>query len=81
MATPRKGSARWVEAELHALADDLKRGEVDAATARALTDIYKGAYELRIARAGQIRANQDVETYIEQDERGPDLKLIEGQKG
>lgn len=81
MATPRKGSARWVEQELHALADDVKSKNVDAVTARALTDIYKAAYEVRIARAGQIRANEDVETYIEQDERGPDLKLIEGQKG
>jgi len=78
MATPRKGSARWVEAELHAIADEIKNGDLDPVKGRVLTDIYKSAYELRIARAGQIRANEDVETYIEQDERGPNLKLIEG---
>ena len=81
MATPPKGSAKWTETKLHEIAAEVENGNLKAAEAKALCDIYREAHALRIARAAHIRANEDPEEYIRKAESGelqqPDLRLIE----
>ena len=82
MATPRKGTARWVEDKLHGIAERLESDtEFEPARAKAQIEAIKAAYETRLARAAQIRNQEDPETYIEQAESGEQqLLLIEGRK-
>lgn len=81
MATPRKGTARWVETRLHEIEARLETDpNYEPGRAKAQIDALKAGYEVRIERAAQIRSKEDPETYIEQDEDGSSLRLIEGQK-
>lgn len=81
MATPRKGTARWIENKLHEIADKVEAGSIEPVKAKVITDIYKQAYHTRISRALQDRAGKNIEDYLkDEDEDRPELKVIEGQK-
>ncbi len=77
MSTPKQGSAKWVERELIDAAKAVKTGDMSPGQGKAYGDLLREAYAMRMNRAQQIRAGEDVETYIEQDEQRPDLRLIE----
>ena len=81
MATPRKGTAQWIEAKLLDLADRVESGSMEPMKARVITDIYKQAYHTRISRAIQDRDGKHIEDYLKDEgEDQPELQLIEGQK-
>lgn len=81
MTTPRKGTARWIEYKLHEIADRLETDpDYEPGRAKAQIDALKNAYVTRISRAQQNRAGESIEDHLDDDERTPDLKLIDGTK-